>query len=174
MRMDEGLDTGPVYLTESIPIDANETSSSLHDKLAELGARNIVTALNGIASGELQAHSQPADGATYAHKVTKAQAQIEWARPASEIERAVRAFNPFPGAYSRLDKHLIKVWAAQLAVAASDQPGLVTAVSDGGIVVTCGSGALRLTALQREGGKRLPAADFVRGFPIEPGQRFAD
>ncbi len=174
MRMDEGLDTGPVYLTETIRIAADETAATLHDKLSDLGARTIVPALAGIASGELQPQAQPADGATYANKITKAQARIHWNRPAAEIERAIRAFDPFPGAFSHLDEQLIKIWAARLAADVSRQPGEVSAATQDGIVVACGSGALRLTELQRQGGKRLSAAEFLRGFPIKAGKRFAD
>ena len=173
MRMDEGLDTGPVYMTESIPVNAGETAGSLHDRLAKLGARAIVAALPGILSGRLQAQAQPAEGATYAHKITREQARIDWTRPAVETERAVRAFDPFPGAFSQFDQQVVKVWKAELADA-SGQPGTVRTVSEAGIVVTCGDGALRLTELQRPGGKRLPAGEFLRGFPIAPGQRFAD
>jgi methionyl-tRNA formyltransferase len=174
MRMDEGLDTGPVYLLESIPIAANETAATLHDKLADLGARNIVKALAAIASGELQPKPQPADGATYANKITKAQARIRWSQPAAEIERAIRAFDPFPGAFSHFNQQLVKVWAAQLVTDSSGQPGKVSATTEDGIVVACGSDALRLTELQRQGGKRLPASEFLRGFPIAAGQRFTD
>ncbi|UCD67592.1 MAG: methionyl-tRNA formyltransferase [Betaproteobacteria bacterium] len=174
MRMEEGLDTGPVYLTESTPIAANETAASLHDKLAELGARTIVRALAGIASGALQPRTQSAFGATYASKITKSEAQIRWTQPAVEIERAIRAFDPFPGAFSHLDQQLVKVWAARLVKDSSAQPGKVRAVTEAGIVVACGSGALCLTELQRQGGKRLPASEFLRGFPIEAGQRFAN
>ena len=173
MIMDEGLDTGPVYMTESIPVNAGETAGSLHDRLAKLGARAIVAALPGILSGRLQAQAQPAEGATYAHKITREQARIDWTRPAVETERAVRAFDPFPGAFSQFDQQVVKVWKAELADA-SGQPGTVRTVSEAGIVVTCGDGALRLTELQRPGGKRLPAGEFLRGFPIAPGQRFAD
>lgn len=174
MRMDEGLDTGPVYMTESIPVDASETAGTLHDKLATLGAHAIVAALSDIASGRLQAQAQPAEGATYAHKITREQARIDWSRPAVEIERAVRAFNPFPGAFSEFDQQVVKVWRAEPAGISSGQPGTVHAVSEAGIVVNCGDGALRLTELQRSSGRRLPAAEFLRGFPIAPGQRFAD
>jgi methionyl-tRNA formyltransferase len=173
MRMDEGLDTGPVYVTKSIPVDPGETAGSLHDKLARLGADTIVAALSGIESGHLRAHAQAAQGATYAHKIKREQARIDWTRPAAEIERAVRAFDPFPGAFSEFDDKVIKVWKAELAGSAAGQPGLVDAVSDDGIIVHCGDGALRLTELQRPGGKRLPAADFLRGFSIAPSQRFA-
>ncbi|KPK34848.1 MAG: methionyl-tRNA formyltransferase [Betaproteobacteria bacterium SG8_40] len=174
MRMDEGLDTGPVYMMESIPVGAGETAGSLHDKLAKLGARAIVSALSGIVSGTLQAHAQPAHGATYAHKITREQARIDWKRPAVEIERAIRAFNPFPGAFSQFDQQVVKVWKAELAGVASGQPGMVNTVSEAGVVISCGEGALRLTELQRPGGKRLSAEEFLRGFPIAPGQRFAD
>ncbi|HUU72875.1 MAG TPA: methionyl-tRNA formyltransferase [Burkholderiales bacterium] len=175
MRMDEGLDTGPVYFKESIPVAPGDTAGSLHDKLSALGARAIVAALSGIASGNLKATAQPTEGASYAHKITRDQALIHWDRPASEIERTIRAFNPFPGAFSRLDQHVVKIWAAEFAKAASGCPGLVDAVSEAGITVNCGDGtALRLTELQRSGGKRLPAGAFLRGFPIAPGQRFAD
>ena len=134
MRMDEGLDTGPVYLMESIPIGADETAATLHDKLADLGARNIVKALAAIASDALQPQPQPSDGATYANKITKAQARIEWTQPAAEIERAIRAFDPFPGAYSHIDQQLVKVWSAQLVSDASGQPGEVSTASEAGIV----------------------------------------
>jgi methionyl-tRNA formyltransferase len=174
MRMDEGLDTGPVYLMQALPIAADETAASLHDKLAELGARTIVRSLSAIASGQLQAQPQPADGATYAHKITREQARIQWAQPAAQIERAIRAFNPFPGAFSHLDQHLVKVWAAKIHAGGGGQPGEVIGVSDSGIVIACGSGALQLTELQRQGGKRLPVAEFLRGFAIEPGNRFID
>jgi methionyl-tRNA formyltransferase len=174
MRMDEGLDTGPVYLTQAIPIAADETAASLHDKLAELGASMITGAMSAIASGQLQPRPQPAEGATYAHKITREQARIRWTQPAEEIERAIRAYNPFPGAFSHLDQHLVKVWAARLDAGAAAPAGQVIDVSDAGIVVVCGRGALRLTELQRQGGKRLPAAEFLRGFPIEPGWQFLD
>ncbi|UCH49465.1 MAG: methionyl-tRNA formyltransferase [Betaproteobacteria bacterium] len=174
MRMDEGLDTGPVYLAESIPIAANDTAATLHDKLAELGASKIVQALAGIASGELQPQPQSADGVTYAHKITKAQARIQWTQPAAKIERAIRAFDPFPGAFSHFDQQLVKVWGAQLVTDSSGQPGEVRTATEAGIVVACGNDALCLTELQRQGGKRLPASEFLRGFPIEAGQRFTD
>ncbi|NIO42789.1 MAG: methionyl-tRNA formyltransferase [Burkholderiales bacterium] len=174
MRMDEGLDTGPVYLTASIDIAPDETAGSLHDKLADLGARSIVRALAGIASGKLQALPQPSEGATYAHKITKDQAQIRWGQPAAEVDRAIRAFNPFPGAYCHIDQQLIKVWAARPFAGANGRPGEVCAISQIGIIVACGRDGVCLTELQRPGGKRLPAAEFLRGFPIEPGQRFAD
>ena len=174
MRMDEGLDTGPVYLMQAIAIAEDETAASLHDKLAELGARTIVQSLAGIASDQLQPRPQSTEGATYAHKITREQARIQWAQSAAQIERAIRAFNPFPGAFSHFDQQLVKVWAANIRAGGSGEPGEVIDVANSGIMVACGSGALRLTELQRQGGKRLPAAEFLRGFPIAPGQRFID
>ena len=174
MRMDEGLDTGPVYKTQAIAIAEDETAESLHDKLAELGARAIVEALEGIASNELQAQPQPVEGATYAHKITKEQARIQWPQPAVQIERAIRAFNPFPGAFSHFNRQLIKVWSANIHAGGPGEPGEVIGVGDSEIVVACGSGALQLTELQRQGGKRLPVAEFLRGFVVELGQRFID
>ena len=172
MGMDEGLDTGPVYSMASIPIAANETAASLHDKLAVVGAREIVTALSAIDSGRLQAQPQVDDGACYAHKISREQARIDWARPSVEIERMIRAFDPFPGAYSKLEQQTIKIWAARLAGTATGAPGVVASASEDGIIVNCGEGALRLTQLQRPGGKRLPVGAFLRGCPIVPGQRF--
>lgn len=172
MRMEEGLDTGPVFVMERLPIEPRETSSTLHDKLAALGARTIVRSLARIESGSLQAQPQSAVGPTYAHKVTREQARIDWKLPAAELDRAVRAFNPFPAAFSHFDGQVVKIWGAEPASGTSSKPGEITAVSDAGIIVACGSGALCLTRLQRPGGKRLPAAEFLRGFPVRPGERF--
>jgi len=172
MRMEKGLDTGPVFTIERIRIESRDTSSTLHDKLAALGAQSIVRALAGIESGRLQAEPQSAGGITYAHKITREQARIDWKLPAVELDRAVRAFNPFPGAFSFFDEQVVKIWDAELASGSPAEPGEIVAVSDAGIVVACGSGALRLTRLQRPGGKQLPVAEFLRGFPVRPGQRF--
>jgi methionyl-tRNA formyltransferase len=172
MRMEEGLDTGPVFVMERLPIEPRETSSTLHDKLAALGAHTIVRSLARIESGSLQAQPQSAVGPTYAHKVTREQARIDWKLPAAELDRAVRAFNPFPAAFSHFDGQVVKIWGAEPASGTSSKPGEITAVSEAGIIVACGSGALCLTRLQRPGGKRLPAAEFLRGFPVRPGERF--
>lgn len=179
MRMDEGLDTGPVYLRTAIEIESGETAASLHDKLAKIGAQKIVEALEDLATGELKPHAQPHEGATYAHKISKHQADIDWTRPATEIERAVRAFNPFPGAFSHIEGETIKIWAAEIPVhfdsgQAAQLPGEIVAVDDAGIDVRCGDGLLRLLQLQRAGGKRLTAAEFLRGFPLVPKQRFGE
>jgi methionyl-tRNA formyltransferase len=172
MQMDEGLDTGDMLLIEREPIRPDDTTASLHDRLAELGGRLIVEALEAAACGGLRATPQPAEGITYAHKIEKAEATIDWTQPAAVIERRVRAFDPFPGAVTSCGDEAIKVWASHLAAPSRQAaPGEVLAVDDSGIVVATGDGALSLTALQRAGGKRLPVADFLRGFPLAPGQR---
>ena len=169
MQMDEGLDTGAMLLHEAVPIGAEDTTARLHDRLATLGGRLIVEALEMAACGGLHAEPQPAEGITYAHKIEKAEAVIDWSQPAAVIERRVRAFDPFPGASTGLAGEGIKVWAAQV-VDGGGAPGSVLDVGDHGITVACGEQALRLTQLQRAGGKRLAAAEFLRGFPIVQGQ----
>ena len=172
MQMDAGLDTGPVLLTEAVDIAPDETGGTLHDKLALLGARLIVTALDGLSRGTVRATPQSPDGATYARKIDKAEARIDWTRAAIEIERQVRAFNPIPGALARLRGDDIKVWRAKIAPAGSATPGAILRVGAEGIDVACGTGALRLVELQRAGGKRLAADVFLRGNPVTPGESF--
>ena len=169
MQMEAGLDTGPVLLSGHVPIAADETAGTLHDKLADMGARLIVETL---AKLPIDAVVQPEIGVTYAAKIEKAEAQIDWRRPAREIERQIRAFNPFPGAAGTLDGAAIKVWRSEL-VAAAAPPGTVVSVERSGIVVACGDGGLCLTELQKAGGKRLPVAQFLAGTPIAPGKTFA-
>ena len=172
MRMEAGLDTGPMLLRESLAIAEGDTAATLHDKLAELGARLIVEALPRLERGELAGEIQPSDGVCYAPKLEKAEAALDWRRPAVELDRAVRAFNPFPGAFGQVDGQVIKVWRAE-RVSGQGVPGIVLAAGTDGIVVACGEGALCLTELQKSGGKRLAAADFLHGFPLKPGQRLA-
>ena len=172
MQMDEGLDTGPMLLRRALPIAADDTTASLHDRLAALGGDCIVEALAALQCGQLSPTPQPAEGVTYAAKIGRAEADIDWSRPAAEIERAMRAFDPFPGAVSTLRDTAIKCWKAQV-VAGEGEPGRVLAVDADGIVVACGRDALRCTVLQRPGSKRLPAGEFLRGFPVSAGERFA-
>ncbi len=174
MQMDAGLDTGDMLLIERLPIGATDTTGQLHDRLASLGGRMIVEALEIAACGGLQPVQQPADGVTYAHKIEKAEAALDWSLPAAVLDRRVRAFNPFPGAGSVLGGDAVKVWSAHAdaADAASALPGQVLAAGEHGIRVTTGAGVLVLTELQRAGGKRLPVADFLRGFPVAAGQCF--
>lgn len=174
MQMDAGLDTGAMLLEERVAISAQDTTGTLHDKLAVLGGRLIVEALELAACGGLRPVPQPAEGVTYAQKIDKAEAVIDWRRPAQEIERRIRAFDPFPGASSTLNGEVIKLWRAEVIARVSDQPGRIVAVSDSGIDVASGEGtALRVTQLQRAGGKRLPVDQFLRGFEVSPGMAFA-
>lgn len=174
MQMDAGLDTGAMLLTEKLPILPQDTTASLHDKLAELGGALVVRALARL--DDLRPVPQPPDGVTYAHKIEKQEAAIDWSQPAEQIERRIRAFDPFPGATAQFEAETVKVWRAQLVDAARPaqaRPGQVLAVGESGIAVVTGSGVLLLTELQRAGGKRLPAADFLRGFVMQAGQAFA-
>ncbi|MBX3608399.1 MAG: methionyl-tRNA formyltransferase [Hydrogenophaga sp.] len=173
MQMDEGLDTGDMLLREAESIRSDDTTGSLHDRLAMLGGRLIVEALELAACGGLHREPQPADGVTYASKIDKAEAAIDWTLSAQAIERRVRAFDPFPGASTVQGNETIKVWAA-VPVKGVGAPGEVLAADASGVVVGCGAGALRLTQMQRAGGKRLGAADFLRGFPLAAGQRLGD
>ena len=170
MQMDRGLDTGPVLAAESIAIDAEDTAASLHDKLAELGAQLIVGALARLAHGQLHPQPQEDAAASYAAKIVKAEAEIDWGEAAPLIERKVRAFNPMPGASTTAGNTALKIWRAQ-ALQAEGAPGTILEAGSGAMVVACGSGSLRLLELQRAGGKRLTAAQFLAGFPLAAGER---
>jgi methionyl-tRNA formyltransferase len=171
MRMDAGLDTGPVYLTRTIRIEPDDTAGRLHDKLAALGAQCIVEALPALEAGDLRAVPQPAEGVTYAHKIQKQEAVIDWSQEASQIERQVRAFNPQPGASTTLRGQQLRVWRARaLECPAAPPPGRVVETADGGIVVACGSGTVAIEELQRAGAKRLSAAEFLRGVSLSAGE----
>jgi methionyl-tRNA formyltransferase len=174
MQMDEGLDTGDMLLAERVAIAPDETTATLHDKLAALGARLIVESLELAGCGGLRPIPQPESGVTYAHKIEKAEAAIDWQLPADAIERRIRAFDPFPGASTQLDGETWKVWRARAVMhgRGSAPPGTVVAIDDQGIGVACGEGRLEITQLQRPGGKRLPAAEFLRGASLVPGTRF--
>ena len=172
MQMDAGLDTGPVLLREAVPILPEDTAATLEDKLTALGARLVVIALERLAQGTLRAEDQPSEGVTYAAKIEKHEARIDWSQAAAAIDRQVRAFNPLPGAAARVRGIEVKVWRASVVVGPSGAPGTVLDAGASGVVVASGDGALRLVELQRAGGKRLSAAAFVRGFPLRPGDRF--
>lgn len=166
MGMEEGLDTGPMMLIERIAIDDADTTGSLHDKLAALGASMIVDALRRLERGELPATPQPEEGVTYAAKISKDEAKLDFSLPALDLWRKVRALNPFPGAQGFVNGTAIKIWNAQLAEG-SGTPGQVLAADAQGIVVACGTGALRLLQLQKPGGKRLAAGEFLKSFPLQ-------
>lgn len=169
MQMEAGLDSGPVLLSASLSIGDDDTASVLHDRLAELGAHLIVDALARLP---LAGRAQAEAGASYAAKVDKAEAALDWRLPAVQLARSVRAFNPFPGSSCFLDGHLLKVWRAEVA-AGDGLPGLILAADHNDLVVACGKGALRLLELQKAGGRRLTAAQFLAGTPVRPGARCA-
>ena len=174
MQMDAGLDTGDMLLVEKTPIAPTDTTAVLHDCLADLGGRMIVEALELAACGGLQPVPQPAEGVTYAHKIEKAESEIDWSLPAHVIGQRIRAFDPFPGASTALQGEAIKVWGYEIdsySRLSNERCGQILASGPEGVTVACGEGgALRLTTLQRAGGKRLPVADFLRGFPLTVGQ----
>ena len=170
MHMEEGLDTGPMLATRRIAIEDSDTTASLHDKLAALGGEMIVETIRQLELGTLGAPvPQPEEGVTYAAKVAKDEAGLDFSQSAVQIGRKIRAFNPFPGAHAQVNGVTIKLWGAQALEAGSTAlPGTVLA-SDArnGIVVACGQGTLRITELQKPGGKRLPAAEFLNSFPLD-------
>lgn len=173
MQMDVGLDTGDMLLKEALPILDTDTTATLHDKVAELGAAMVVQALDLAAQGALQPVQQPDAGVTYAHKIEKHEAPIDWRLDAATIVRRVRAFNPFPGASTVLNGEIIKVWGAHVGEGGNAADfGKIVALAPEGIAVAAMNFIAILTELQRPGGKRLPAAEFLRGCPLQVGQRF--
>ncbi|MGE6386878.1 methionyl-tRNA formyltransferase [Pseudomonas sp. NPDC078416] len=158
MRMEAGLDTGPMLLKVTTPITADDTGGTLHDRLAELGPTAVIQAIAGLADGTLVSEVQDDSLATYAHKLNKDEARIDWTRPAVELERLVRAFNPWPICHTTLNGEALKVLAAQVADE-EGTPGSIIDASKDGLLVACGEGALRLTRLQLPGGKPLGFAD---------------
>ena len=171
MRMDEGLDTGPMLLDERVAIAPDETAETLHDTLATLGAKLIVSALDGLAAGTLRARPQPDEGVTYASKLTRAEARLDWRKPAGQLARQVRAFAPWPGAWFDHGKEQIKV----LAASATPRAGAATpgTILDDALTVACGEGALRLLRVQRPGRAPMDAAALLRGFALPAGTRLA-
>ncbi|MDB5975932.1 MAG: methionyl-tRNA formyltransferase [Nevskia sp.] len=167
MRMDAGLDTGPMLLLERLPLTPEMTAAQLHDALSPLGGRLIVEALARLQRGELPEQAQPAEGMTYAKKLSKEEARVDWSQPAATLARRVRAFNPAPVAWSELDGERIRFWNAR-GVDAVDSalPGTVIATDAAGLRIACGEGALLVTELQRPGGKALEAGQAVRGWAI--------
>ena len=172
MQMDAGLDTGAMLLTERLAITDRDTTATLHDPLATMGGRLVVQALEQAASGGLTAVAQPQEGVTYAHKIEKSESTIDWSLPAAVIGQRIRAFDPFPGASTDIGGEVIKIWNYEIDSNEGSfhkDFGHVLHVNGSGVTVACGAGTLRLTSLQRAGGKRLAAADFLRGFDLQPG-----
>ena len=163
MRMDAGLDTGAMLLRESVPIGADATAGELHDVLGALGARLIVSALDGVARGTLAETPQPAEGVTYAKKISKDEARLDWSRPAAELARAVRAYHPAPMAWSELDGERVRILRARAMAGGSGAPGTILGAEAGGIRIATGDGTLVVTELQWPGGKPLTAQQAAAG-----------
>ena len=176
MQMDAGLDTGPMLAVRRTPILPADDSQTLHDRLAQLGAELLAETILEYVAGKIVPQPQSAAGATYAAKIKKEDGQINWQLPAPEIWNRLRAFTPWPGAFTHLagtgQPTLLKIWRAVPETQAG-RAGEVLAADKTGIVVGCGQGSLRILELQREGGKRLPAEQFLMGFPLPPGTKFA-
>lgn len=170
MLMDEGLDTGPILLTEHVPITPSTTTGTLHDALAVVGSRLAVEALTGLAEGRIVPRPQPAEGATYAAKLEREESRLDWRLPAADLERRVRAFQPSPGAWCEVAGSRVKVLAARVLPGAGKVPGTVV---DDALTVACGENALRLERVQREGKGPADAAAFLRGFAVPAGSRLA-
>jgi methionyl-tRNA formyltransferase len=162
MQMEAGLDTGPVLLEVRTPIQPDDTGGSLHDRLATLGARALVQALADLEPLQKQARVQPHEGVTYAHKLTKEEAELDWHKPATQLAREVRAFNPWPVSWVARPEGPLRVWAAR-AAAGQGEPGRVLSVSSSGIEVACAEGSLLLTDIQLPGKKALSVAELLRG-----------
>ena len=168
MQMDRGLDTGAMLTRAVLPILDSDTTGSLHDRLAALGAREIVRLLPELAAGTVSAAPQDDTQACYAAKIGKEEARLDWTRPALELDRRIRAFNPFPGAFGLLEGNPLKIWLARPAPGAG-APGRILAISDGGLLIACGEGALEVMEVQKAGGRRLPISAFISGHPLKAG-----
>ena len=171
MKRDAGLDTGPMLSLHRLVIAEDDDAQVLHDRLAALGAEAIAGALADIGAGRARPAPQPDAGATYARKISKEESELDWTKSSVELERTVRALRPSPGARSQLHGETVKIWRA-ICAAHTGTPGEVLEQGAEGILVACGEGALRVTELQRAGGIRLAAADFLRGFPVSCGESF--
>ncbi len=174
MRMDEGLDTGPILAMESVPIWRDDDAQSLHDRLAMLGADLLVRVLPDHLEGRITPRPQPDEGVSYARKITRDDGRLDWTRPAEAIERSIRAFTPWPGAYTFLpvdDRRLFKVWSAEALSHGAGEPGTILRADRESLLVACSEGALQLIEVQREGGRRLSAGEFLTGCSLRAGQR---
>jgi methionyl-tRNA formyltransferase len=171
MQMDAGLDTGPVLLERRVPIQTTDTAGTLRERLATIGAEAIVEALGALEQGRLIARNQPEAGVTYAHKISRDEARLDWAKSAVELERAVRAYNPAPGAHTTIAGQTLKIWQARAEMGATgaNAAGAVVRSEDGVLAIACSEGLLSVSELQRPGGRRQPVAEFLRGYPMARG-----
>jgi len=174
MKMDVGLDTGDILAQDRTPILPEDTSTTLHDRLARMGAEALVRVIPSFVAGEVSARPQPAEGVSYAPKITKHDGQVDWRQPAHTIGNRVRGLVPWPGAFTALPDsprpHVLKIWQAE-ALEDSGPPGEILRADKSGLVVSCGQGALRILVLQREGGRRLKTQEFLAGHALHPGQK---
>ena len=176
MKMDVGMDTGDILTQERTPISAEDTSETLHDRLAQIGGRLLVQTIHGHVADRIQPRPQPAEGVSYAPKIKKQDGLIDWSQPARTIWNRVRGLVPWPGAFTHLPPlaHpvLLKIWQAEVLQQAG-RPGVILEADKNGIVVGCGKDALHILALQREGSRRLSAKEFLIGHPLRPGETLA-
>ena len=174
MKMDAGLDTGDILTQQQTPINPEDNSQILHDRLAQIGAALLVQTIRDYVAGKITPRPQPAQGATHARKITKEDGHLDWTKPARTLWNRIRAFMPWPGAFTHLPSqprpHLLKIWQAEVADQ-SGQPGQILHADKTGIVVACGEKALRILNLQREGGRRMTAQEFLAGHPLKPGDK---
>jgi len=175
MKMDAGLDTGPLVAQRRLSIRSEDDAAVLHDRLAQLGAGLLAQTIPDYIAGRIQPLPQPAAGMSYAVKIKKEDGRIDWNRPAREIRNRLRAFTPWPGGFTFLPglpkAQLLKIWKAEV-VEKSGSPGEILSADKTGVVVGCGEGALRILELQREGGRRMSAAEFLAGHALKPGDKF--
>jgi methionyl-tRNA formyltransferase len=175
MKMDAGLDTGPVLSTRRTPILPADDSQTLHDRLAQLGAELLVETIPDYVAGKISPQPQPTEGSSYAAKIKKEDGQIDWEKPAAEIWNRLRAFTPWPGAFTfvpaQTKPQRLKIWKAEI-VERSGRAGEILSADKNGIVVACGQNALRILELQREGGRRINAGEFLAGCALSAGESF--
>jgi len=173
MKMDAGLDTGDILTIHKTPIAPEENAATLHDRLAVIGAEALIATIPAYVKGEIKSQPQPSTGSTYARKITKDDGRIDWALPAQVLLNRIRGLTPWPGAFTFLSpehkQRLVKVWHAEPVMSSTGKPGTVLHADKTGIVVACGEGALRITSLQREGGRRMTVAEFAAGQAIKAG-----
>ena len=174
MKMDQGLDTGDILTTDTTPITAQDDSQTLHQRLAALGAALLLRTIPEYVSGNITPRRQPAEGVSFARKITREDGRLDWTQPALALWNRIRALVPWPGAYSFLPaspKLLLKIWQAEPVECSSGQPGEIVSVDKDALLVRCARGALRIRSLQREGGKRLTVRQFLTGHPLKVGDR---
>jgi|SRR5579884_3163940 len=174
MKMDAGLDTGAILAQQTTPIQPEDNSQTLHDRLAKIGADLLVRTIREYVAGKITARPQPAEGVSIARKISKEDGRLDWTQPARALWNRLRAFTPWPGVFTHLPgqphPHLLKIWQAEI-VDRSGQPGEILQADKSGIVVACGKQSLRLLQIQREGGRRMSAQEFLTGHPLKPGDK---